>query len=218
MKKLILLVVLAFVGVQAHAQLVGGAGYLHTIETTSGGGSSESVHFNGFYVGASYNIGLLPGLGVAPGFYVNMLLRNESSSAGGSAAGLSLQGNYREVALNLPVNLTYSYDITPNVALRLFAGPTFQYGIISKTTVSGTVNVSIFGMHFNYTDGSQVNHYDAEHGTRNPFKIYLGGGAGVQVGDILFTVGYDHNLLDVDKLQGGKTGRNCIKAGVNFVF
>jgi hypothetical protein len=40
------------------------------------------------------------------------------------------------------------------------------------------------------------------------------------VGDLLFTVGYDHNLLNIDKSsdEGWKTSRNQIKVGVNFAF
>jgi len=53
----------------------------------------------------------------------------------------------------------------------------------------------------------------------NRFNIYLGGGLGFQVGDLLFSVGYDHNLLNVDKASSGwKTNRNQIKVGVNFAF
>ena len=62
------------------------------------------------------------------------------------------------------------------------------------------------------------NHYDAENGDMNRFNIYLGGGLGFQVGDLLFTVGYDHNLLNIDKTDGVTTNRNQIKAGINFAF
>jgi hypothetical protein len=34
----------------------------------------------------------------------------------------------------------------------------------------------------------------------------------------MFTVGYDHNLLDIDKSDATKTNRHQIKAGINFLF
>ena len=221
MKKIIAILLAAslmLLGTQAHAQLVPGAGYLYSSETsTSGNTTSDATPFHGFYFGASYNVPIVGGLGIAPGFYANMLLRNANASAGSSSLGLSLQGNYRELALNIPVNLNYIYEFG-NCAVMAFAGPTFQYGIISKTTVTGSAQISLFGKNYSYTDGSSVNHYDAESGSRNPFNIYLGGGIGFQVGDILFTVGYDHSLLDADKIDNCKTGRSQIKAGVSLGF
>ena len=210
---------LMLVGSQAYAQLVPGAGYLFASEASkSDSNKSEATPYHGFYVGASYNIPLAAGLGVAPGFYVDMLLHNTNTEGGSAVAGLTLMGSYREVALNIPLNLTYSYEFGKDMAIRLFAGPVFQYGVISKTTINGTLSGSILGIKYSYSDGASVNHYDAEDGSRNPFNIYLGGGLGFQVGDILFTVGYDHNLLDIDKYDGVTTNRNQIKAGINFAF
>lgn len=216
MKKIItgfFAVAMLFVCVESNAQLVTGAGYLYTSEKT---GNSDAIPFHGFYLGASYNIPIVAGLGVAPGLYADMLFRNASSSAGGTAAGLTLSGHYRELMVNVPLNLNYGVNVNNNVRLVAFAGPTFQFGILSSTTVSGSANINLFGQSYSYSDSETYDYY--ENDVRNRFNIYFGGGIGLQIGDIMFTVGYDHNMMDIDKNDNTTTGRNVIKAGINRCF
>lgn len=208
---------LLLVGTEAYAQLVPGVGYLLSLETSNTSSDSETTPFHGFYAGVSYNIPIVAGLSVAPGLYANMLFRNGHEEYREGFAGLYLQGSYREFALNVPVNVAYSIELAGDMAIRFFAGPVFQYGLMSKTNYSGSLTipgVSVSG-------GKTIKHYDSETieiYRRNPFNIYLGGGIGFQAGDLLFTVGYDHSLLDVDKIDSYKTCRNQIKAGINFAF
>ena len=119
---------LMLLGTQAYAQLVVGAGYLHTIENTKateGKAVGKPDHMNGFYLGASYNIRFSDYFGVAPGFYVNMLFQSMNNAEGGNFGGILLSGsvsyNYTEVALNLPVNLTLNMPISDNVDFFAFA-------------------------------------------------------------------------------------------------
>lgn len=222
MKKIVatlLFTSLMLLGSKAFAQIVPGGGYLFASEqSVSGDDKSEADAFHGFYVGASYRIPLVGGLGIAPGLYADMLFYQKAAAAGNSGLGINAQGKYRELAVNVPVNLTYSYAISDDIAVMAFAGPVFQYGIISKATVSGTVSGSVFGIKYSYTDGTEIDAYDAEKGHRNRFNVFLGGGVGLQVGDILFTLGYDHTLLDIDRYDNVKTHRNQIKAGINIGF
>lgn len=204
---------LLLVSVESNAQLVTGAGYLYASEKT---GSDNAIPFHGFYLGASYNIPIVGGLGVAPGLYADMLFHNTSGSAGGTAAGLTLSGRYRELMVNVPLNLNYGINVNSNVKLIAFAGPTFQFGILSSTTISGNVNLNLFGQSYNYSDSETYDYYKND--VRNRFNIYLGGGIGLQIGDIMFTVGYDRNMMDFDKNDNTKTNRNVIKAGINRCF
>ncbi len=201
---------LMLIGTQANAQLVPGAGYLFASEKT---GNSEAVAHHGFYLGASYNVPIVAGLGVAPGIYVDMLAYGKSAANGSSLANYYVAGNYREFAVNVPINVNYKYSFG-NAAIMAFAGPTFQVGIASTTTVNGSV--SILG--FNLSDGSKYDHYDSDHGDRNRFNMSIGGGIGFQAGDLLFTVGYDRSLLNYAKSDNYTTSRNYIKAGINFAF
>ena len=202
---------LLLIGAQAHAQVVPGAGYFFASEKT---GNADAVTHHGFYLGASYNVPIVAGLGVAPGLYLDMLIHGEAAASGASWANYYVAGRYREFALNVPVNVNYKFNLGNNAAFLLYAGPTFQVGIASTTTVTGSV--SFLGL--NYSDGSKYNHYDSQNGDRNRFNMSVGGGIGFQAGDLLFTVGYDRSLLDYTKNENYKTGRNMIKAGLNLAF
>lgn len=215
MKKIIASVFAAamlLMGTEAFAQLVPGAGYLLSIEKSKSENSAlDAIKLNGFYVGASYNIPLVGGLGVAPGLYADMLFYNGAATV---HEIVTFTEHYTELALNLPVNLNYQFEISDNASIYAFAGPVFQVGLVARSTYNGRID---FGpIHIN--EGEAYNHYNSENGDMNRFNIYLGGGLGFQIGDILLTVGYDHNLLNVDKTEGWKTNRNQIKVGVNFAF
>lgn len=202
---------LMLIGTQAHAQLTTGAGYFFASEKT---GNSDAVAHHGFYLGASYNIPIVAGLGVAPGLYLDMLAYGKSAANGGSMASYYVAGSYREFAVNVPINVNYKLNLGHNAAFLVYAGPTFQVGIASTTTVTGEVTI----LGYKVSDGGKYNHYDADKGDRNRFNMSVGGGIGFEVGDILFTVGYDRSLLNYSKSDDYTTGRNMIKAGINFVF
>lgn len=213
MKKIIVIAaVLLLLGIQAKAQLVTGAGYIYSSEKYAK--VDEKTPYHGGFVGVSYNIPVVAGLGVAPGVYASLLIHKEAANAGSAKTNYNIAGSRREVAVNIPVHVTYSLKLGSNIGLFAYAGPMFQVGLINTTTVTGSV--SILG--FNYSDGAQVNNYDSDKGTVNRFNIFLGGGAGVQLGDILFHVGYDHSLMDFDKTGSVATSRGLLKVGIGIGF
>lgn len=217
MKKLfvsIFAAALMLLGSRAQAQVVPGAGYLFSSEKASS--EKETTPFHGFYFGASYNFHLVGGLGVAPGLYGSFRAYSAHENAGSPMANYYINGNTREIAINAPVNLTYTADLGP-VELWIFAGPVFQYGIRNITTAN--LAISILGKKINV--GDKLNNYEdngPEYAHLNPFNIFLGGGLGVRIGDVLFTVGYDRSMLDADRRDNNTLVRNQIKAGFNLVF
>ena len=48
--------------------------------------------------------------------------------------------------------------------------------------------------------------------------LYLGGGLGLQIGDILVHVGYDRSMLDIDTDKQTVTARNQLKIGFALDF
>ncbi len=211
MKKLaILILALLFVGIEANAQVVAGAGYIYSSEKTSGYDSSLPYH--GFFLGASYNIHLVAGLGVAPGLYASFLRHKETAAAGGVRLGYNVNGYIREFALNLPVNLNYAIDLGRERSIFAYAGPVFQLGLTNTTTVNGSATIA--GV--NFSDGQKIDNY--AQGYANRFNIYLGGGLGVQIGDILVHVGYDRSMLDIDTDKQTVTARNQLKIGFALAF
>jgi len=218
---IVLAAALMLLGTQAKAQLNIGLGYLNSTEIASQLSDNKEVGrsgLNGMFVGASYNIEIVNGFGVAPGFYVDVLFAEKTESAGGAIFGIPVTGSvtatYREVALNVPINLNYKYEVNSNFAIFVYAGPVFQYGVSSKTTYHGGARLG----NLTFNDGDVYNHYDPKNGDSNPFNIFLGGGAGVQLGDIQLHVGYDHSLLNCYKGDNYNIRRSQIKVGVNFEF
>lgn len=190
----------------ANAQLSAGAGYLNSQEKANIK-NAQRTDLNGFYAGAQYNVPLVAGLGVAPGLYVDMLFGKEES---GNAA-VSGSSKYTELALNVPVNFNYSFALGRDMKVFVYAGPVFQYGLLSQTKAT----VTIAGKETSETIGNYKEKY------RNPFNIYLGGGAGIDVAGIQVILGYDHSLLNAYGSaisNNAHLGRSQIKIGVGYAF
>ncbi|MBQ7273462.1 MAG: hypothetical protein IJR12_07600 [Bacteroidales bacterium] len=235
MKKIfaIVLGVTLLAGTQANAQISVGAGWLNSTEksvTTYNDGSknvSEPTNLNGFYAGGQYNIPIAGGLGVAPGLYASVLFGKKTGSVSYIVGSTNLQQDYTEIALNVPVNVNYAFEIG-DFKLIAYAGPNFQYGIVSNDVIT-TSSTTILGDGstkdtFNHYTG-QVIHSDGSSNTnadnidRNPFNIYIGGGLVFQAGSIMVNVGYDHSILNFYKGNSNtNTSRSQIKLGVGYAF
>ena len=81
-----------------------------------------------------------------------------------------------------------------------------------------TYNKRIDAGPIHINEGEAYDHYNADNGDMNRFNIYLGGGVGVQLGDIIFHMSYDHSLLDIDKSTKHVTSRGGFKLGVGLGF
>ncbi len=235
MKKIfaIVLGVALLAGTQANAQISVGAGWLNSTEksvTTYNDGSknvSEPTNLNGFYAGGQYNIPIAGGFGVAPGLYASVLFGKQTGSLGYIVGSTNIQSDYTEIALNVPVNVNYAFEIG-DFKLIAYAGPNFQYGIVSSsvtttatTTIIGDGNTKDTFNHYTgqviYTDGSS--NTNADNADRNPFNIYIGGGLVFQAGSIMVNVGYDHSILNFYKGNSNtNTSRSQIKLGVGYAF
>lgn len=231
MKKIFAIVLSAaalLMGTQAYAQLSVGAGWLNSTETeTYNNGDPEKSNLNGFYAGGQYNIHLVAGLGIAPGLYVSALFGKEAGSQGIVVGTISGEAKYSEVALNVPVNVNYKFAIGSDFNVIVYAGPIFQYGLVSST--KGNANVSIPGLGSLGTGDVTANNYTGvikdnsgnsttSDPNRNPFNIYLGGGAGIQAGNFQVIIGYDHSLTNISKVDKTTLGRSQIKIGVGYAF
>lgn len=197
---------LMLVGTQAFAQGSINAGYLNSTQSFK---NSDSVNSNGAYVGASYNIAIAGGFGVAPGIYYSLIANNKASA--GSIFGVDVSGSskFREHAINVPVYLNWGTDLARDSRFFVYAGPTLQYGLSSKTKVAGGVGSVTADKTFdNYKDSNL-----------NPFNVYLGGGIGITVAGIQVTVGYDYGMMNLYKGDDAtQSKRSNIKIGVGFAF
>lgn len=204
---------LMLIGTQAFAQASIGVGYINASDktvTTSGSSASTSdkADLNGFYVGFDYNLNIVAGLGVQTGLYADMLF----SSASTDAIVISGTGSFKEIDLNIPLNLTYTFPLNRDFSIFAYAGPTFQFGVYKnyKVRATGKITGKDYGESWDYYKDVVPNH--------KPFNIYIGGGAGFQAGNIQVKVGYDHSLMNMIDSSDSKRGRGQIKIGVGFAF
>ena len=220
---------------EAKAQLYVGVGFLNSTEITryTNNDPKFTENMGGFYVGASYNFNLVAGLGFAPGFYLDGLFQTVNykedpvhyqKTFGGFTFN---NGIYRELGLNIPLNLTYKFEINDNVKIVVYGGVVAQFVPLAHTTYREGVITPVGlvvgprgGRVFYATKGDtyKYDHLWSSNADMRPFNMYAGGGVGVQLGDIQIMVGYDHSLLNVSRIEGERTGRSQIKVGVNFTI
>lgn len=206
MKKILLLAAALFLGLQAKAQLVAEAGYMHAFENSNTTYRTPSQ--GGIFVGARYNFeldNLLEGLFVSPG--LNLSVLNGKAQLGNTV--LPKVGS-REIALNLPAHIGYKYDITSDFSVYGFAGPTFQLGLMNNIVDRNDNTTTRYNMYKENKLG---------YAPRTPFNLYLGLGAGIEVADrILVNVGFDFGLLNLTTGSNAKLTRNVLKIGVGYKF
>lgn len=223
MKRFIISSVLAFIAVSASAQISVGAGYLQSTATyqAKSGADVNNTQSNGFYAGLGYEMPLMQGLGLSAGVYYSYLYSDDAgSTAIGTIATGSLKTNLKEQYINVPVALNFGYNITRDLRLFAFGGPTVSFGLSSMSHYDASV--SVIGI--NISDSGDTDNYAGTDDKPSPygrFDFLLGAGVGVDIqGKYRLTVGYDWGMLNrnVDSESTAIRHRNQLKAGVAFLF
>ena len=195
---------LMLIGSQAYAQLAVGAGYYNATDkihaTMLGTEYNETSSLNGAYVGATYEIDLssvTEGLGFEPG--LNALL----------GFGKEGDANRTDIALQLPLNFKYSYELDGDLKIFGLAGPALQFGLINKDKEeNGGVTVT-------------TNYYDPDFAQQlSRFNVLLGLGAGIEFGGkFQIRFGYEFGLLPLYNENDFKVTRpGQLKFGVASVM
>jgi hypothetical protein len=193
-------------GFDAFAQLGVGAGYVNSTSTTKVSDTKSSVASNGFYAGGSYNLPIAGALGIAPGVYYEFLTSSKESNFAGLA---SVKGTTTEHYIGAPLMLTAGLPIANDLKLFLFGGPTFQYGIASKTKV----DAGALGL----TTSSTIDNYDNDNYGR--FDVLLGGGFGFDLmNTIQLKVGYNYGMLNRNDSDKVTNHRSELHFGLAFLF
>ena len=209
MKKIIAIAAAAamlFAASEASAQVIVGAGYVNSTTTSKVSDNKASSDANGFYVGASYNIPLVGGLGLAPGLYYEFL----GSSSKKDAGIFTASGTPTEHYLNIPVMVNYSFGLASDCSLFAFAGPTLEYGLASSTKLEASAG--------GISGEKTVNNYDADDYGR--FDCLLGLGVGFNIRAFQVKVGYDFGMVNRYTGSSDKASlhRNQVHLGVAYVF
>ena len=139
---------------------------------------------------------------------VDLTNRSVSSVAGGIIA---VAGEREEHYVNVPIHFNYGANFTPKFRFFFFGGPAVSYGVISRTTVSGSIlGFSANTVVDNYRDVSGYGRWD----------VMVGGGMGFDlVNRLRLTVGYDFGLMN-RYIDGGDYDRHRqqLHAGLAFLF
>ena len=195
---------LLLLGSEAYAQLAVGGGYLSATDKSkveiAGHETTNTYSLNGAYLGATYGLDLssiTEGLGFEPG--VNALL----------AFGKHDDVNMTDIALQLPLNLKYTYELDGDLKVFGLFGPALQLGLIKKDKEeNGGVTVT-------------TNYYDSDYvATLSRFNVLLGIGAGLEFGEkFQIRFGYEFGLLPLYNDNGAKYTRpGQLKLGVAYVL
>jgi hypothetical protein len=209
MKKIfstLLVAALMLLGTNAFAQATINAGYLNSTQTFE---NSKGVNANGAFFGLSYNIGFGGGLGISPGLYYSLIANKNASGAKILGVDVSSSSKFSEHAINLPVYLNWGAELSRDSRLFVFGGPTVQYGLSSKTKITGGVG--------SWSADTTIDNYKDDN--RNPLNVYLGGGVGMNAGSIQVTAGFDYGMMNIYKGDNAtKSNRYNIKIGIGFAF
>ncbi len=214
MKKLIVVLAVALMaGVQAHAQFMPDAGYIHAFEnakvTRNGSTYSGKDALDGFYLGGKFRIrleGLAEGLSIDPGVNFSFLF--------GRDAGIEDvvdHASQSEVALNIPVHVNYVFELADGLGLQAYVGPTFQYGILFNA-INGTTNPTNIYNYYKDVPGENIP-------ARKPANLFVGAGVGIEVAEMVnVMVGFDFGLMNQSSGATNSIYRNQLKVGVGYIF
>lgn len=223
MKRIVIAAVLAFIAVSASAQISVGAGYLQSTATYQSKPEADVnlTQSNGFYAGLGYETSLMQGLGLSAGVYYSYLYSADAgSTAIGTVATGTLETNLKEQYINVPVAVNFGYNLTRDLRLFAFGGPTLSLGLSSMSHYDASANI----IGITISDSGDTDNYAGTDDDPSPygrFDLLLGAGAGVDIqGKYRLTVGYDWGMLNrnVDTESTAVRHRNQIKAGIAFLF
>ncbi len=227
MKKFFVIAAMLLAGFTASAQINIGAGYLNeNWALKEGSNKAGNIALNGFYAGASYNIPIVEGLGVAPGAYFTMafgyLRDTEGSKDIYKVGSYALQAPMSSMSIIVPVHVTYSMDLGPGKAFA-YLGPAFQYGLKLKselTTNNGDLNalISEFAGKDAFVFENAYAKDDSGNRDMKPFDVKLDVGFGYNWKFLQFNAGYTWGFLNRDTDEDASAHANGIHAGIAVVF
>ena len=206
MKKIIVIVAALLMGIQANAQIIADGGLVLAFEKTRNDlGYSHPSNMFGAYAGAKYYYNLddiVDGLAVLPGANLSALFGRHWDWH---------DVRVSEIALNIPLQASYTYELNEHLKVLGQTGPTLQLALSYKAKDSaGTVYPLLRA--------------DNKFGEcRKPFNIYWGFAAGVEINDMLrVDLGVDLGLLNLNRrLEHGtinKISRTFLHLGVGYLF
>ncbi|MBQ0025495.1 MAG: PorT family protein [Bacteroidales bacterium] len=184
--------------VSTNAQTFFNFGYgLGSDKATFGSLEADKSNSNTLFAGISRNFGIAGNFGIEPG--VNYIFNF-------SKIGDELCVKNQHHGLQVPVLLNYAFVSSSDFALKLFAGPSVNFGLSDKSTtyVGGTKGLVID----NYADDSY-----------SRFGVSASFGLGAELcNTVRFKIGYDLGLSDLDKSDNITYKQNLLTFSLGYIF
>lgn len=157
----------------------------------------------GFHIGLSADYDFAYNSAIQTGLFF--------TTKGFKAENVDLDAEYTEnlMYLQLPVHYAYKLDVSPGTRIVFHAGPYAAYGVggsrkASVGNISGEWDVDkIFG------DGNRQ---------YKPFDAGLGLGVGLDLGQIIFDLGWDMGLLNISNSSSGDIKNQNAYLSVGYKF
>lgn len=184
--------------VSANAQTYFNLGYgLGSDKTTFGSMEADVTNSNTIFAGVSHNFGIAGNFGVEPG--VNYVFN--FSKTGDE---LSVKNQYH--GLQVPVLFNYALVSSSDMALKVLAGPSANYGLSDKSTtyVGDTKGLDID----NYSDDSY-----SRFGVSASFGL-----AAEWCNTIRLKIGYDLGLTDLNKSDNVNYKQDLLTFSLGYIF
>lgn len=198
MKNLFLLVISLMAASTAQAQVSASIGYTHKPIHDD----TQSASYNGFNIGLDYGYNIVGDLFVSTGLGMDMIF---------DQAELNDTTYYGKcIDFSIPVDFSYGFSLGSNMKLNIYAGPTFELGVLNKTS-----NDYGFSLDY-YNDKVQDEDFDY---TLKRFNLFIGGGVSLDIKDrYRIKVGYKKGLVDLDKTGEYPYKEDRFTASIGYIF
>jgi hypothetical protein len=207
---LVMAVAVILIAVNANAQLGVRVGFVTSKPTikVSGGGATikpDTKAFNGFKVGADYNIPVAGfGLSVRPGLNYIFLGGRDMQDPGDSDSS----NNFH--FLNIPVDVKYQYSFNDDLGLYAVAGPRVVVGLAAFSKWEedgGKASYNLYTGSWKETNGGETESgKDEDEAYLNRFDLQMGLGIGAQYRAFSLELGYDFGMLNMVKKKHAEIG------------
>ena len=181
-----------FAGI-ANAQLGVNVGYAPQTYTTTvtinGNSGTTTSNMTGIFAGVNYNVNLTGDLNVSLG----VQYRLNSSSDESTLLGVTTKTSDNQNLVDVPILFNYGLNLSDDLKLSLFVGPTISYAL------SGTHTVNVSGTVGGLLDGETKTDWYGDNSNRKAFDLAGTVGVNVQYHNVRLFGGYNMGLLNLTK-------------------
>lgn len=208
MKKPFLFLALAtllLLAVKAEAQVGFHAGYAPQTFSVSGstvsGSADATIRYQGFFGGVHYNFDIVDDLDFIAGMQIRM---NSTSSK-----GVEYDTQDWQFIADVPLQVCYSFELTDDLDLGIFAGPMVSYGISYTQKQTDPKTFEVINSIDRYNTSVPLS-------ALRRFELNVDGGLYVEYKSFMLFGGYRLGLLDLDTVDTMTTKARGFFVGIGI--